>query len=96
MKYLIVDAALSGTGIRDKYEGGYLEPEDLGLSQALINHLRDWLLRYENEHYFGYANSSLIDKLDLEGIEIALMIKNEITDVKIEYYSDAKLSRTLL
>lgn len=25
MKYLIIDAALNGTGIRDKYNGGYLD-----------------------------------------------------------------------
>jgi hypothetical protein len=32
MKYLIVDAELSGTGVRDKYLGGYIDPEDLALS----------------------------------------------------------------
>jgi hypothetical protein len=31
MKYLVIDACLSGTGIRDKYESEFLDPEDLGL-----------------------------------------------------------------
>ena len=36
-----------GTGIRDKYEGGYIEPCSLGLSSATIVRLNDWLSEYE-------------------------------------------------
>lgn len=91
MKYLIIDASLNGTGIRDQYEGGYVEPESLGLKSETINLLRNWLLRYENEHYNGYKNEKLNEKLDKEGKEIALIIKNELLKAKIEYFSDAKM-----
>ncbi len=37
MRYLIVDASLHGTGIRDEYEGGYLTPASLGISSELAN-----------------------------------------------------------
>ena len=43
MKYLVIDAALSGTGIRDKYEGGYIDPDDLGLSLATKIILRQYI-----------------------------------------------------
>jgi len=67
MRYIVVDAALSGTGIRDKYEGGYINPEDLGLSLLTTQRLRRWLLKYENEHYNGFTNDSIVNELDQEG-----------------------------
>jgi hypothetical protein len=93
MKYLIIDASLSGTGIRDYYEGGYVSPESLCLKEHTIQRLKSWLLKYENEHYNGFNNNSLIDELDNEGKDIALIIKNEISDVKIEYFSDARMTK---
>jgi hypothetical protein len=57
MRYLVIDATLSGTGIRDKHEGGYLAPEDLGLSSDTIQSLNTWLSKYENEHY-GYFGAN--------------------------------------
>lgn len=96
MKYLVVDASLSGTGIRDKYEGGYLVLEDLGLSSVTINRLIEWLLKYEVEHYNGFTNASIIDQLDREGKEIAAMIKNELPEVKIEYFSDARMTSEII
>lgn len=96
MKYLVVDALLNGTGIRDYYNSGYIEPESLHLSATVINQLNDWLLRYANEHYAGYINDDLIDELDREGKEIALKIRNELREVKIEYCSDAKLTKEMI
>jgi len=96
MKYLIIDAALSGTGIRDKYAGGYIAPNDLGLSFAIKQRLNEWLSKYENEHYNGYTNDKIINELDQEGKEIALMIKNELSEVKIEYFSDALLTGEII
>jgi hypothetical protein len=43
MKYLVVDASLNSTGIRDKYEGEYISPEGLKLSHSTINRLNKWL-----------------------------------------------------
>jgi len=93
MKYLVVDAELSGTGIRDKYNEPYfyLNPQDLGLSNETISKLNEWLLKYQEEHYKGFKESNVIDQLDEEGRNIALIIKNELIDVKMEYYSDASM-----
>jgi hypothetical protein len=96
MKYLIVDACLSGTGIRDKYEGGYISTEDLKLSPALLSKISQWLTKYQNEHYNGFINIDIIDTLDIEGIEIAGKIKNELLDVKIEYFSAARMTSKII
>jgi len=96
MKYLIVDAELSGTGVRDKYLGGYIDPEDFALSEFIKQRLGDWLLKYENEHYNGFTNENLIIELDQEGRDIALVIKNELLNVKVEYFSAAKMTREII
>lgn len=96
MRYLVIDASLSGTGIRNKYEGGYINPEDLCLKIDTIKRLNNWLLKYEEEHYNGFQNNKLIDALDLEGKEIALCIKAEIAEVKIEYFSDARMTNQMI
>ena len=92
MKYLVIDASLNGTGIRDAYEGGYVSPEELKLSSETIQRLNSWIKNYEIEHYNGYENEKIIDELDREGKEIALIIKDEIINVKLEYYSDARMT----
>jgi hypothetical protein len=91
MKYLTKDASLHGTGIRDTYNGGYIDAQDLNLSQEVIDKIAKWLLKYEEEHYNGYSNEEIVDELDREGKEIALLIKNELKDIKIEYFSDARM-----
>lgn len=96
MKYIVVDAMFSGTGIRDYYGGNYIEPESLHLSDMTINKLRDWLSRYISEHHKGYINDKAIDELDREGKEIALRIKSELVDVKIHYYSDARMTKEII
>jgi hypothetical protein len=93
MRYLVIDALLNGTGIRDEYEGGYIDPKSLGISNELIDRLSKWLIAYEEEHYNNYSNIKIIDNLDCEGKAIALRIKNEVGDVKITYYSDARLTK---
>jgi hypothetical protein len=96
MRYLIIDASLSGTGIRDKYEGGYISPKDLQLSCETIDKLNQWLSKYENEHYNGFADDYIIDELDREGKEIALTIKSELSEVKLEYFSDARMTNEII
>ena len=92
MRYLVIDASLSGTGIRNKYEGGYLSPSDLGLNCETMDRLNQWLLNYEYEHYNGFTDDNIVEKLDMDGREIALMIKRELVDVKLEYFSDARMT----
>lgn len=96
MNYLIVDGGLSGTGIRDKYEGGYLSPESLGLNNSLVYQINTWLLKYENEHYNEFNNVNIIDELDKEGNEIARKIKDELIDIKVEYFSAARMTREII
>ncbi|MFA6872402.1 MAG: hypothetical protein WCQ86_00245 [Bacteroidaceae bacterium] len=98
MKYLIVDACLNGTGIRDEYSenGGFTSPESLGLSCSLIQKLNRWLSLYAQEFYDGYKNENVIKKLDDEGKAIAIEIKAELKDIKITYYSDAKLKKEIV
>lgn len=94
MKYLTVDGMLSGTGIRESIEERYLTPEKLGLSSELINKISDWLSGYENAHYEQYANRNKVAELDAEGLEICAMLRREIPDSKIEYYSNAYMKKT--
>lgn len=96
MRYLVIDATLNGTGIRDQYEGGYVKPEDLRLSSETTKRLKDWLLKYEIEHYNGYENKELVNELDMEGKEIAQIIKEELTTIKMEYFSDALMKKEII
>ncbi len=96
MKYLIIDASLNGTGIRDKYEGGYLAAEDLELSAATLRRLNEWLAKYEAEHYNGFIDQKNIDELDTEGRIIATLVKNELSEVKMEYFSHARLTTEMI
>jgi len=96
MKYLVVDALFNGTGIRDYYTGDYLKPETLNLEAVTTIKIHDWLFRYKSEHHKGYINDDVINELDREGREIALKIKNELLEVKIEYYSDARMTREIM
>jgi hypothetical protein len=96
MKYLVIDAALNGTGIRDEYNGGYIEPNTLGLSTVLIEQLKQWLLLYAEEKYKGYTNMDKIKLLDARGKNIATAIKSELTDVKIAYFSDATMQKIIV
>ena len=92
MKYIAIDGMFSGTGIHDEANGGYLEPEEIGLSDELTQRLVSWLERYSAEHYDGgYPNELQVQKLDQEGKEIAIAIYQEIPDLKMAYYSEALL-----
>jgi hypothetical protein len=96
VKYLTIDAALHGTGIRDYYNTIFINPGDLNLSDATVKRINEWLLKYENEFYKGYVNDDVIKEFDAEGIKIALTIKNELVEAKIEYLSDARMTRVMI
>ena len=94
-KYLIVDAVLNGSGIRDYYEGGYINPLELHLSSELVTLLNSWLLRYWDAFYMNYQDKILVDALDVEGINIAQLIQKELGS-KMLYFSDATQRKTIL
>jgi hypothetical protein len=87
---------LSGTGIRDAVNGGYIELETLSISEELRAQMKLWLKEYEELHLEGYSDFIAVEKLDFEGIEICKSLKNEISDLKVEYYSDAKMEKFLV
>ena len=96
MKYLVIDAALHGSGIRDYYLGGYVDINSLRLNDNLKGRIDIWLLKYENEHYNSFQNYDTVNILDEEGIEIARLVKHQLSDFKIDYYSAAKLKKMTL
>lgn len=96
MKYIVIDALLNGTGIRDKYKGEYIDPHSLGLNSETIIRLDDWLSKYWEEHYNGYIDGNIIDVLDQEGREIAIRIKKELPEMKVEYFSDARMASEMI
>lgn len=89
MKNLIVDSYLGGTGIRDMNEGGYIDPESLGLEPDLISKINNWLKEYNDEFFKQYGNKNLIQSLDDEGLKICKEISLILKDTKIIYFSDA-------
>ncbi|MCB1682690.1 MAG: hypothetical protein H6858_04740 [Rhodospirillales bacterium] len=93
MMYITVDGMLSGTGLRDSKNGGYIDPDELGISDFLKSKLSAWLGQYANCHYMQYKDESQIELLDKEGMEICKMLKQEMPNLEIDYYSNAKLKR---
>lgn len=92
-RYLLIDGMLSGTGVRDATSGGYIQLEDLGLSELLIRQVRSWLSRYEDAHYRNFDCPLLVEQIDQQGAEIAKRIKSELPGTKVGYYSHARCSR---
>lgn len=96
IKYLVVDGNLHGTGIRDYYNGGYIEPETLGLDLEIIQRIYKWVCLYEDEHYNNFENKNIIKQLDDEGKEIAVLIKKELKGSKVSYFSSALLATSII
>lgn len=93
MHHLIVDGMLSGTGIRDSVNGGYLSTKELGLSAELICRLSGWLARYEDAHYEQFEDRRAVTTLDREGVDLARMLQRELPSSRVEYFSSAELRR---
>ena len=96
MLYLTVDGMLSGTGIRNSIEGGYLDLSELGLPDDLIEKISKWLRQYENAHYMQYEDKTEVAKLDSEGMDICMMVRKELPGSKVEYYSNAETRRFVI
>lgn len=93
MKYLTVDGMLSGTGVRDTVDGGYISPGDLGLSSDLCQKISRWLYRYEKAHFAGYQDRIEVADLDTEGVDIRRLIQSELPESRVVYFSDADMKR---
>jgi hypothetical protein len=92
-RYIVIDALANETGIRDEYTGRYLAPDAIGVSSKLQTEIAEWLLRYERSHIEGYCDDGAIDELDEWGERIANAVKIELSDCKVSYYSDARLTK---
>ncbi len=95
MKYLVVDGMFRGTGIRDKYNSGYIIIDQLAIPIGLKEQITNWLANYENEFFAGYKNELRIQDLDSEGIEIAKAIQKYL-DTEVTYYSDGFMKEFLI
>ncbi|WP_093014363.1 hypothetical protein [Sphingobium sp. YR768] len=91
-RILLIDGMLSGTGIRDKMEGGYIEPSDIGLSPTVCSDLAEWLLRYEDAHYEGFK-PHVVEQLDQAGLLLASRVSIELSDVEVGYFSDGRMTQ---
>ncbi len=93
MKYLIVDGMISGTGLRDAVDGGYLELTELCISKELRRKLSNWHYRYQKAHYTKFEDKAMVANLDAEGIEITKLLCDEVSGVKIAYFSAAEMKK---
>lgn len=93
MKYLIIDGMLSGTGVRDAVEGGYLDLNDLGISADTVKIISAWHARYEHAHYAQFVDADEVGQLDAQGLSICKRLKLELPHSKIEYFSSAEMRK---
>lgn len=91
--HFIVDGILSGTGIRDGDNGGYIDLSAIGVSFELRARTTEWLERYEQAHFFQFENADENNVLDEDGIKIARLLKAEFSDHQITYFSNAQLKQ---
>jgi hypothetical protein len=91
--HLIVDGMLSGTGIRDGNNGGYIDPSAIGVSFELRARITEWLEGYEQAHFFQFENTEENEVLDKNGIKIARLLQAEFPDHQITYFSNAQLKQ---
>ena len=96
MLYLTVDGMMSGTGIRDSVEGGYLRPSDLGVSPSLAEQISKWLRQYQEAHRNQYRDQEQVAALDEEGVRISQALGRELPEAKVQYYSSALMQRRLV
>ncbi len=85
---LIVDGMLSGTGVRDALNGGYVHLSDLKIPPSLIREINKWLSDYEMAHFLQYTDEKKNKALDKQGIQIANHLKTVLPNVNIRYYSN--------
>ncbi|WP_228892409.1 hypothetical protein [Pseudoduganella aquatica] len=94
--YLVVDGNISGTGIRDAVEGGYLTASELGISECLGDKISAWQQRYEIAHFRAYTDVTEVDKLDAEGLALRQKLAVELVRAKVQYFSSAKMQLLFL
>lgn len=87
----MVDGSLSGTGIRDAVEGGYLTASTLGISEKLGYEISAWQQRYELAHFRAYTDLTEVDELDAAGLALRQKLSEELVQAKVQYFSNAEM-----
>lgn len=93
MRYLIVDGMLSGTGVRDAINGGYVELAELALSPNAVELIESWLARYEAAHFRQFNDAREVGALDDIGLELCDLLARELPGNKIGYFSAARMEK---
>ena len=83
---------LSGTGVRDGINGGYVEPQDARFSEQLSSEIAAWQQRYETAHFAGFPEE-IVGALDDEGIKLTSKANGELGGHAIGYYSHGRMKR---
>jgi len=89
---LLIDGMLSGTGVRDAINGGYVDPKSLGLSEQLALSLTSWQALYEEAHFAGLPDD-LVTQLDRDGVALASRVREELAGTKVGYFSNGLMKR---
>jgi len=89
---LLIDGMLSGTGVRDAVNGGYLQPDAIGLSALLVSDFADWQRRYEDAHFAGFPENA-VTVLDEEGLTLLSKVQAERPDKSVGYFSNGRMTR---
>ncbi|MGB7067999.1 MAG: hypothetical protein WBD22_00710 [Pyrinomonadaceae bacterium] len=95
-KYLVLDAAFNGTGIRTDFTSSDVELDSLEISENLKRRITSWLADYHEQQFQGFENTETAEGLDLEGVSIVKELRAELPGVKISYYSEVCGSRLLV
>lgn len=96
MLYLTLSAGYTEPSLRDEYEG-LLGPGELHLSDALSVRISVWNERYraiislDSEQRRAEPIAKLIDELDQEGVELADLVRAEVANCKVRYFSEGRL-----
>ncbi len=93
MKYLTVDGVGFGTGVRDTYEGGYVDLDELKISGRLKKDIRTWISKYETAFFADFRDQATVTALDEAGEKIAKRLSDELPLSKIVYFSEARNER---
>lgn len=82
----LIDGMLSGTGIRDAINGGFVEPKSLGLSEDLTRNLASWQSQYEEAHFANFPHD-LVAELDKIGWALTSKVREELPGAEVGYFS---------
>jgi hypothetical protein len=67
-QYLVVDAALNGTGVRTDFTSSDVKLDELNISESLKTRIVRWLDRYQEQQFQGFEDAAVSESLDAEGL----------------------------